>query len=306
MCGSAGILSLGIGLHAASGDTDGPSRADRSLGPAPVLSPTGVPAAGQDRAGRSLWLDERGELVREGSFLRNRRGRLVRAEGEWVYVFDADAKGQSEPPMVMQPCRRLREMQQTLERRSRSITFQTTGEVFAYDGRNYFLPTFFSVIAVEAAPTASAEAPDQPSDPKHDTSSRTDPSAADLLKEMSGPSPRASIIPRGPAGIAEGGTERTAEVREGVSLVSRRGRVVRDGGSLTFVTDNDDAAKSLPPMTLMPCLNLEAIDRILRQHGPGSVFLMSGRVFAHEGRNFLLPTFFQVERDREGNMTPVQ
>lgn len=260
--------------------------------------------AGATASGTELtWKPAAGQLVREGSFLRNRRGRLVRGEGAWVYVFDKDGQGNAEPPMVMLPCRRLREMQQALELRARTLTFQTTGQVFAYEGRNYFLPTFFGVIAAEriALPTeAEAAAP-----------ASRDPSGADLVREMSGGA-RPAVTPRanGGNGRADTSAEPMASLREGITIVSRRGRVVRDAGQLSFVTDNDastrGAGKPEPALALMPCMNLEAIERIVDRRGDRAVLTMSGRIFAYEGRNHLLPTFFVEEADREGNLIPAQ
>lgn len=232
-------------------------------------------------------------MVREGSFLRNRRGRLVRGEGSWVYVFDKDAEGNAEPPMVMLPCRRLREMQQTLESQAKTLTFQTTGQVFAYDGRNYLLPTYFGVAATE--PVAEAVKADASSDPKAD----------DLLKEMSSGA-KPMRVPGGRMGKSEGGAEPAAALREGLTIVSRRGRVVRDGGALRFVTENgaEKSERPEPALVLMACTNLESIERVVSRRGDRAVVLMSGRVFAFEGRNYLLPTFFLEEADREGNVMP--
>ncbi|MBL8745004.1 MAG: hypothetical protein JNK58_01470 [Phycisphaerae bacterium] len=264
-----------IALLAACGST----LAQDAERPSPVAAPEWKPGPGQ--------------LLREGSFLRNRRGRLVRGEGAWVYVFDADAEGNAEPPMVMLPCRRLREMQQSMELQSKTVTFQTTGQVFVYDGRNYLLPTYFGVAATEQVEPAASETTAAGADSR-------DPKAGDLLREMS-----ARPRPMARTGIAESGSEASAPMREGITIVSRRGRVVRDGGELRFVTDSgpEITDRPEPAMVLMPCMNLGMLENVANRRGERAAVVMSGRVFAYEGRNYLLPTFFVEEIDREGNLT---
>jgi hypothetical protein len=296
MCPPKLVKLLGAGTALLLG-ASGLAQSDSDARPQHPNAETGATDSGTEMT----WKPGPGQLVREGSFLRNRRGRLVRGEGTWVYVFDKDAQGNAEPPMVMSPCRRLREMQQALELQARTLTFQTTGQVFAYEGRNYFLPTFFGVIAAEriaSPPEAEASAP-----------TSRDPSGADLVREMSGGA-RPAVTPRanGGNGRLDASAEPMASLREGITIVSRRGRVVRDAGQLSFVTDNDagQSGKPEPALTLMPCMNLEAIERIVNRRGDQAVLTMSGRIFAYEGRNHLLPTFFVEEPDREGNLIPAQ
>src|SRR5690606_9434415 len=49
------------------------------------------------------------KLLREGTFLRSRRGRVVRDEaGDWVFRFDSDGQSPiTDPPMVLMPCQAL-------------------------------------------------------------------------------------------------------------------------------------------------------------------------------------------------------
>lgn len=280
-------------------------------------------------------------LVREGAFLRNRRGRLVQAEGMWFYVFDRDAQGLAEPPMVMQPSVRLREMQRLVTTSQNTITFSTTGQVFVYQGRNYFLPTYFGVMSAEAppasmttgeaAPAGQAQAGARGSAP---AAAAVDPSVQQLLDEMkSGPAPivrpappPATSAPRAggaspdPAGAPAGKAdpENQSLLREGLAIVSRRGRIERSGsGGLVFMTDNGAAGgvgvaggagvgTNDPPLHLMPCLNLEAIETLLQTRGERLMFVMSGRVLAFDDKNYLLPTFYRIEPDREGNIVPAQ
>jgi len=52
-------------------------------------------------------------------------------------------------------------------------------------------------------------------------------------------------------------------------------------------------------MVLAPCLNLETMEKLAAKQGDGVIFELSGRVLTYRGRNFIIPTMFQVVRDRE-------
>lgn len=87
-----------------------------------------------------------GKLVREGTFIANRKGRVIRAStGEWVFHFDQNAAAPGEPAMVLMPSLNLAAMEKLAERGGESLTFQVSGQVFVYQGRNYLLPTMYQV-----------------------------------------------------------------------------------------------------------------------------------------------------------------
>ncbi len=87
-----------------------------------------------------------GGLMREGSFIASRSGRLARgAAGEWLLTFENDAKGAAIAPMVLMPCLNLMAMEKLAERGGESLSFTVSGQVFVYKGRNYLLPTLYSV-----------------------------------------------------------------------------------------------------------------------------------------------------------------
>lgn len=85
-------------------------------------------------------------LVRENTFMTQRRGRMTRSTtNEWVFTFDADTKGKSEPAMVLMPCMNLQNMEKAIERTGEGTSFTLSGTVYVYKGRNYILPTMFVV-----------------------------------------------------------------------------------------------------------------------------------------------------------------
>lgn len=87
-----------------------------------------------------------GRLLREGTLLSSRNGRMVRGQGgEWLLVFDASADSVVDPPMVLMPCLNLMAMERVAERGGESVTFSVSGQVFVYRGRNYLLPTMYVV-----------------------------------------------------------------------------------------------------------------------------------------------------------------
>ncbi len=47
----------------------------------------------------------------------------------------------------------------------------------------------------------------------------------------------------------------------------------------------------------MPCMLLEELEQHAQRSSPDAPLLVSGRVYRYRGRNYLLPTMFQVPRD---------
>ncbi len=85
-------------------------------------------------------------LRREGEFIVNRRGRLIHAAGgQQLFVFEADGKGSPELPMIIQPCRRLEDMERIVSQRGDDVVFILSGQVHTYRGANYLLPTMMKI-----------------------------------------------------------------------------------------------------------------------------------------------------------------
>jgi len=85
-------------------------------------------------------------LRREGEFLVNRRGRLLRSpEGYQLFVFEADAAASPELPMIVQPSRLLQAMEEIVAERGDAVVFVVSGQVHAYRGANYILPTMMKI-----------------------------------------------------------------------------------------------------------------------------------------------------------------
>ena len=86
-------------------------------------------------------------LKREGEFIVNRRGRLVRSpDGAHVlFQFEADSAQAQEAPMVMQACRNLEAMEDYVAERGDTAVFVVSGQVHVYRGANYLLPTMWKL-----------------------------------------------------------------------------------------------------------------------------------------------------------------
>lgn len=85
------------------------------------------------------------ELIEEGAFILGRTGRLIRSSdgAHALFVFDADDLDSPEPPMLIQACLLLEEMESTVYEQGDHTPFILTGQVQTYRGANYLLPTSF-------------------------------------------------------------------------------------------------------------------------------------------------------------------
>lgn len=202
-------------------------------------------------------------------------------------------------------------MERAVESHPESVTLFVTGTSYVYEGRNWLLPRTYSVAALQDdAPAAPANAGDAPVD----STSGANPTVEALLgRAAGGASP---VVPtptsRGSTSSRAAGVDAASEgklLREGATIVSRRGRVER-GGSLgwSFAMDNDADRENDEPTTLglLPCQNLEAMTAMTQRLRRPLVFTVTGTVYVYRGRNYLLPTVWQVEIDREGNLTSGQ
>ena len=121
---------------------------DKSKTPRKVVGPANKPApesAGPTSRSKPATAG-RARVLREGTFLTSRRGRVVRSSGgEWEFAFDADAQGNADPSMIIMPCLNLAGMEKIAEKSGESATFTVTGQVFVYHNRNYLLPTLYQI-----------------------------------------------------------------------------------------------------------------------------------------------------------------
>jgi hypothetical protein len=80
-------------------------------------------------------------VMREGSYIVDRVGRLTKSsEGQgWEFMFEADGQALKDPPVVVLPNLKLMLMEDQLKETRRDLKFRVTGMVTEYRGRNYVL-----------------------------------------------------------------------------------------------------------------------------------------------------------------------
>ena len=79
-------------------------------------------------------------------FLTARRARVVRgSDGTLMAVVDSGSSGKSEGPMTLLPCQNLAAIEAIMDGGAEGTSFTLTGEVFAYRGKRYLLPTMYHV-----------------------------------------------------------------------------------------------------------------------------------------------------------------
>ena len=83
---------------------------------------------------------------REGALVVARRGRLIHSPaGHAIFTFEGDSREAPEPPMILEPCHMLEEMEDAAKDRGDKIVFVVSGQVLAYQGANYLMPTMMHV-----------------------------------------------------------------------------------------------------------------------------------------------------------------
>lgn len=95
----------------------------------------------------------------------------------------------------------------------------------------------------------------------------------------------------GPLSEEVGLTQAPPLAREGSFVTAARGQALKGkSGRWFFVFDPDARGYALPPMVLLPNLNLAATERLAERSPPGTRMLITGQVLVYEGLNYLLAT----------------
>lgn len=285
--------------------------------------------------------EERTTLWPEGTFLSRRRGVLFVTDwGAYLFAFHPDEGGVRDRPVVLLPCETLRRMEtaalvseQTPQEstRVREIgAFALSGEVFAYRGRNYVLPTAFSLAddggatgdgargpSTDTPPvtpqpattptttTTNGVPPQAPSDPAPAPAEPGDEIDA-LISDLEAirEAPRAAT-PIREAPRVPGEESVVSLVREGTTISRRRGRLTRTArGEYAIVFDADTQTRGDPPMILMPGMVTQDVERTAERFGEITTFEFSGRVFTYRDRNYFQPFMFVAESSR--SIKPLQ
>ena len=262
-------------------------------------------------------------LFREGSALLDAAGTMHRSKvhGNWSFTTTDPANPVAEDPtgheFILLPCVLLGEMQQIHDANPEDepVVFLLTGSIYTYRGYNYLLPTFAPRL-IGHVTQATDETQDNDADTSNDAGSDDDAAGDDdddsidaikqRLREAAGnitantSDTRGTNVPRSVIGRTPP-LDADRLVREGTNFVNRRGKLTRDStGAWVYVFDADAQGLSDPPMTVIPCAMLQEMEKLAIRNGNSTPMLVTGIVFAHGERNYLLPTIYRVPRERSG------
>jgi hypothetical protein len=94
------------------------------------------------------------QVLREGTLLLDRVGRLTRGEDGKTFEFtlDSDGRRMADAPMILLPNRRLMQLENHVQGSYRDLKIRASGEVMEYRGRNYLLLQRWSTVPDVAQP----------------------------------------------------------------------------------------------------------------------------------------------------------
>jgi hypothetical protein len=274
-----------------------------ALPAAPTVGPGSIPGLSLN----SVALPRR-KVYPEGTFLQGIGGSIVRAAGgESIFVPDGSPGSRREPPMVLMQCAALARLEGSSESSAGAVL---SGQFFVYMGRQYLLPTNFTLRRI------TADVPAAPVSPAAETESKAanSPTAsaadvAELIQELDARrSEKRQLQPaREPTGndTAKGQKSEVATgepkdapvglVNEGTLIHDRRARFARIDGEPAITFDGDAQNPADPPMLVLRCRSLQRLEETIAKRGENLTLSVSGRVMVYAGRNYILPTLVQIE-----------
>lgn len=222
-------------------------------------------------------------LVREGDTLVQADGVLRAVDDGWA--FETVHAG-AVRTFLLSPCLRLGELEQVVGARGEG-RYRLSGRVFVHREKNYLLLSAFSAPGMDDGSLEAEQAV------------TGGPTVAELVREFER---QRSDRPRGPGRANDRGRDATPVRREGVRITMTRGRILQNpAGWASFEALppegalEPDAASTIP-VTMLPSLMLEELEALSAFSPEPPVVTLSGEFFAHQGRNYLLPTMYLVER----------
>lgn len=230
-----------------------------------------------------------GPPVGEGTILRQIKGTVTHNEAtDWWHFRVAREPGMDPYEMPLVPSTMLANMLRLVDSMpSREFVFDLTGQVLVYHGRNYLLPTH--------APRLTGYLPSRQVKEPPTTQPTDGDTVNDILSDLKS---RVGPVPRSPR-TADRDREVLDTTAEGTLLLWRRGWMVHEsGGAWTFVFEADAKGLADPPLFLLPCLLLQRMEGYAERAGREAPLLVSGRIYRFKRRTYLLPTAFQIPRER--------
>ena len=287
-------ISILIGVSAVASPFEPPaSSEDPGTGVAPVrrvIIPEGMEGSG------------RPPLLREGGILVKVSGNIRRNTDLGVQVFHPNQSetGGVDRQLILLPSRGLDDLARLEEAEpwresDETRPYEVTGRILVYRGHNFLLPDLIVPLKVlEPAAPADNPPPAAPggTDPGDDDLDRIGDELEKRLEARIGAVPRSLDARDAPA-------PRGGVIPTGTRFVDRRGRLSRDpaSGVWRFVLAGKGGSDT-PSLVLLPCLQLQNIERSARQRDVSTPILLSGIITNYRGRSYLLPTM--ARRASEG------
>lgn len=289
MAGTQGIRPPGLTdaevctTRASVSDERGMTRRSTSLFLAILLAAPAGALAQNERQAESSDLARPAPLIREGEQLVSADGVLRAFDDGWV--FETVHKGKVRH-FTLSPSLRLGELEQVVGARGEG-RYRLSGRVFVHRERNYLLLSAFSAPGIDDA------------SPSPEQSLTGGPTVADLVRDFER---QRTDRARAPGRAGEPRREATPVRREGTRVTLVRGRILQNPAGWAFFEQltpegalERDPATTIPVM-MLPSLMLEELESLAAFSPEPPVVSLSGEFFAHQGRNYLLPTMYLVER----------
>lgn len=274
-------------------------------------SPTPIPPSGStsrdfdkhrraDAAGDPLWP--------EGFKLIVERGQLHHSEGRWFLEFQSQENSGRPLRIELLPNTKLWKMERFLAASRKTVQFGVRGDVTEYDGINYLLVRNATVLR---APNTMVPASKPTTSRPVGKSMSTVGAILDQLGSDAPPPRRLSLTSQPTSAPSDDSRRPSAPsvafqdvsdlVPEDTRETDRVGRLVKEGGWMTYAFESRSEDPAEPPMRLLPNLALQAMEGFSAGDLRDDVFVVSGDVTAYAGHNFLLVRRWRLQ-PREGNV----
>ena len=220
---------------------------------------------------------------------------------------------------VLLPSPVLEDLVRTVRAAGAPVQFEMTGRIFIYRGRNFLLADFAPTImrfdtklgeapkptdAAKITPSGDDKFVTPPTSSVKDGAVKDDAVVKEIerrLEERVGRTPQPHAVDNSATRDASAPNKSVAPITNGSRLSQRLGRIARDpqSGGWRFVpqqtTGSGDAS-----IEVMPCMLLERLEAAARESDASPAILISGTVYAYEGRSYLLPSSFRRAREGRG------
>jgi hypothetical protein len=252
-------------------------RQGREVAP-PIKPAEGLPST--DGGAAVLAIDRRNRWP-EGAPIPMRRGTLRTTEHGSTFVF-TDSEDQS---LGVLPNSKLEQMRNYTETAGHAVEFRILGIATEYKGTNYVLVREVSLVGQPAAKG--------PASPPVSAAGEQ----GDALKSLvAGMEATTRLKPS-----VGNESSATARLPEDTQLISRPGRLVREGTNWQFRIESQSTEPAELPVTVLPNLALEQMELFTSGGRRSAVFVVTGQLTAMAGQNFLLIRRFHL-RPEDGNL----